>query len=38
MAAGDAAGLRHLYVEHDHPRDPLASVRAGYRYLSGLEF
>ncbi|MDE2973523.1 MAG: TIM barrel protein [Gemmatimonadota bacterium] len=29
-----AAGLRHFFVEHDRPGDPLASVEASYRYLS----
>jgi sugar phosphate isomerase/epimerase len=33
----EQAGLRHFYVEHDHPGDPLESVRASYRYLRGLE-
>ena len=28
------AGLRHYFVEHDQPGDPLASVEASYRYLS----
>ncbi len=32
------AGLRHFYVEHDHPTDPLASIRASYRFLHSLEF
>jgi sugar phosphate isomerase/epimerase len=33
----DEAGLRHFYVEHDQPRDPLASVRASHRFLRSLE-
>lgn len=33
----DEAGLRHFYVEHDHPRDPLGSVRASHRFLRSLE-
>ena len=28
------AGLRHFFVEHDRPDDPLASIEASYRYLS----
>jgi sugar phosphate isomerase/epimerase len=32
----DQAGLRHFYVEHDNPHDPLASIRASYRYLRNL--
>ena len=31
------AGLRHYYVEHDRPDDPLASIRASHRYLQELE-
>lgn len=30
------AGIRHYFVEHDEPPDPLASVRASYAYLSRL--
>lgn len=32
------AGIRHFLVEHDQPRDPFASIRASYQYLSRLEF
>jgi sugar phosphate isomerase/epimerase len=32
-----AAGLRHFFVEHDHPADPLASIRTSYRNLRALE-
>ena len=35
FARSDQAGLRHYFVEHDQPGDPLASVEASYRYLSG---
>ncbi len=35
FARSDIAGLRHYFVEHDQPDDPLASAEAGYRYLSG---
>ncbi len=34
----EKAGLRHFFVEHDQPRDPLASVRASYDYLHTLRF
>ncbi len=34
FAHADHAGLRHYFVEHDQPGDPLASVQASYRYLS----
>jgi len=27
------AGLRHFFVEHDHPSDPMASARTSYNYL-----
>jgi sugar phosphate isomerase/epimerase len=30
------AGLRHFFVEHDNPRDPLASARVSYNYLHDL--
>ena len=30
------AGLRHWFVEHDNPPDPLASIGASRRFLSGL--
>ena len=29
----EKAGLRHFFVEHDHPPDPIASIRASYNYL-----
>jgi sugar phosphate isomerase/epimerase len=32
------AGIRHYFVEHDEPADPLASIRASYQYLRRLEF
>ena len=35
FALSDTAGLRHYFVEHDRPADPLASIEASYRYLSG---
>jgi sugar phosphate isomerase/epimerase len=31
------AGIRHYFVEHDEPEDPLASVRRSYEYLRGLD-
>lgn len=33
FAAGERAGLKHFFVEHDNPADPLASVRASYEHL-----
>ena len=35
FAISDTAGMRHFFVEHDQPGDPLASIEASYRYLSG---
>jgi sugar phosphate isomerase/epimerase len=32
------AGVRHYFVEHDDPADPLAFCRTSYTYLSRLEF
>jgi sugar phosphate isomerase/epimerase len=32
------AGIRHFFVEHDQPSDPLASVRASFDHLKSLEF
>ncbi|MEX1187592.1 MAG: sugar phosphate isomerase/epimerase [Gemmatimonadaceae bacterium] len=33
FAAGERAGLKHFFVEHDNPADSLASVRASYEHL-----
>jgi sugar phosphate isomerase/epimerase len=33
----DTAGIRHFFVEHDEPADPLASIRNSYRHLSQLD-
>jgi sugar phosphate isomerase/epimerase len=38
FARREQAGMRHFFVEHDEPADPLASVEASYRYLSSLVF
>ncbi len=35
FALSDTAGLLHFFVEHDQPGEPLASIEASYRYLSG---
>jgi sugar phosphate isomerase/epimerase len=32
------AGIEHYFVEHDEPKDPLATARASYDYLHTLEF
>jgi sugar phosphate isomerase/epimerase len=31
------AGTKHIFVEHDNPPDPFASIRDSYRYLHALE-
>jgi sugar phosphate isomerase/epimerase len=31
------AGIEHSFVEHDEPKDPLATARASYEYLRTLE-
>lgn len=31
------AGIKHYFVEHDNPPDPLASLRASFRYLRDLK-
>ncbi len=37
LQSRETAGLRHFYVEHDQPPDPLASIRASCRFLRSLE-
>lgn len=32
------AGIKHYFVEHDQPIDPMASVKASYDYLKALQF
>lgn len=36
LAARQRAGLRHFFIEHDHPRNALGSVRSSLKYLNGL--
>lgn len=36
FAQGGQAGLRHFFVEEDHPEDSLASIRKGYQHLRQL--
>ena len=38
FARADQAGLKHYFVEHDSPADPIASITASHAYLSALEF
>jgi sugar phosphate isomerase/epimerase len=32
------AGIEHVFVEHDEPKDPFASATASYKYLKSLDF
>ena len=32
----DKAGIKHYVVEHDHPKQPIESIKASYEYLSKL--
>jgi sugar phosphate isomerase/epimerase len=32
------AGMKHFYVEHDNPADPMASIGVSFRTLDALEF
>lgn len=32
------AGIKHYYVEHDNPPQPLADIQVSYEYLKNLEF
>lgn len=33
-----AAGVKHVFVEHDQPADPMGSIAASYRHLAQLSF
>lgn len=37
IAAADAAGVRHHFVEHDNPADPMSSIESSFRYLAGVK-
>lgn len=37
LARREQAGIRHAFVEHDDPANPLAFARASYDYLARLE-
>jgi sugar phosphate isomerase/epimerase len=36
FAHSQQAGIKHYIVEHDRPKDPIASITASYNYLSKL--
>ncbi|MBM3908330.1 MAG: sugar phosphate isomerase/epimerase [Gemmatimonadetes bacterium] len=38
FASRGAAGIRHYFVEHDNPADPMASIRTSVGYLKALRF
>jgi sugar phosphate isomerase/epimerase len=38
FAQSKQAGLKHYFVEHDNPADPLQSITASCRYLKSLKF
>jgi sugar phosphate isomerase/epimerase len=38
FAKSSVGGIQHYFVEHDQPADPLASAKASYDYLHGLDF
>ncbi|MCZ6916832.1 MAG: TIM barrel protein [Gemmatimonadetes bacterium] len=38
FAQRNQAGIKHFFVEHDQPFDPIASIRASYEYLRRLTF
>ena len=37
FARREQAGIRHYFVEHDVPKDPFASLKASYDYVSQLQ-
>ena len=38
FAKSKEAGIEHYFVEHDVPKDPSASLKASYDYVSALKF
>ncbi len=38
FAHSQQAGIKYCFVEHDQPKDPIASARASYEYLAKLRF
>ena len=38
FAQSDKAGIKHYFVEHDQPADPIATIRNSYNYLHALRF
>jgi sugar phosphate isomerase/epimerase len=38
FAQGDKAGIKHYFVEHDQPADPIATITNSYNFLHRLTF
>jgi sugar phosphate isomerase/epimerase len=38
FAQSAKAGIKHYFVEHDQPADPIATIRNSYRYLHNVTF
>ena len=38
FARSGNAGIKHYFVEHDQPADPIATIRNSYNYLHALRF
>ena len=38
LAEGMKVGVQHVFVEHDNPADPMASIANSYQFLSKLQF
>jgi sugar phosphate isomerase/epimerase len=38
FAGSKPAGIKHCFVEHDQPKDPIASLKASHDYLVKLKF
>ena len=38
FAQSDKAGIKHYFVEHDSPHDPINTIRNSYDYLRALTF
>ncbi len=38
FAQSEQAGIKHYFVEHDFPKDPIESITKSYTYLSKLTF
>lgn len=38
FAQSDKAGIKHYFVEHDQPADPIATIRNSYKYLAAVRF